>query len=314
MLQSLINDSSSIFSERETPYPNQNAKEDLFQRRIDHDNACLNKILETLGKYCSSRPLPPPIPEALSPVNQNESVISITNGTSESTSSQTMHADATSTVGTCIGCNSLVDEYGSASFLPSTDVRFRGCGEDTVKELFLSLNESFFKLWVRVRHNIQCAQSSEVSNLKRGKCLKKLSGWQRLHPNFKKSVRKTAGVESVIKGQDHLGSLPISIALRKLLKVPLDDELSIDSRLETVSLPNVHASLVSWFVFDILEDKHSFNNQPFMVPLEWAMKTQRDFGQSSKRLSSSCQTQLTTCRISSPRRRRAKRVSTKALA
>jgi hypothetical protein len=85
---------------------------------------------------------------------------------------------------------------------------------------------------------------------------------------------------------DPTSHLPITAALRLLLKTTLSQSLAMHPNLEKVTFSQVHMSLIYWFIFDVIQNKRDIYEIPNMKPLRAMMSAVTNFGDASKCFSS----------------------------
>ena len=78
------------------------------------------------------------------------------------------------------------------------------------------------------------------------------------------------------------GHSPITAALRSMLNTPDDKPLEIDPSMRSLNFFKVHMGLVSWFVYDVLNNELDIYELPNMKPMRAMMSAVNHFGEASK--------------------------------
>ncbi len=168
------------------------------------------------------------------------------------------------------------DATVTTGFEPAKEEKYQGLQVEIVESLLASIEQAVYNYDQEITYtNDLVLDGREV--LKHNP----LKVWDQIDPHCDSmSGKEWFNVDGTM---DNLSEsyLPITAALRRMLKTYDDKPLQIGPDLHDLNFSQVHVALINWFIFDILNDKLNIYSLPAMRPLRATHAAVASFGDSS---------------------------------
>ncbi|KAF4624697.1 hypothetical protein G7Y89_g13473 [Cudoniella acicularis] len=159
---------------------------------------------------------------------------------------------------------SLEEESHNITFELASQERYQGFEETIIRNLIRQIHEAIFNYDFEVR---VAAERFEVTTNEDLRFRNPLAAWEFVDPG-KNSEAGHPWFELDAADRKHpMAHAPITAVLRSMLRSPSNVPLDIDLDMQSLTFSQVHIGLITWFVFDILNNKIDLYNLPNMGPL-----------------------------------------------
>lgn len=174
--------------------------------------------------------------------------------------------------------NDVKLEQGSEmDFEPVREERYNGFDGSTVNNLVRQLRQSILDYDIEIRSSIdRFAVHSDV------RTQNPLAAWSLVDVNEDVTIGKQWFRKVEADGDQPTYHSPLTSALRQMLGISDGKPLTISSSLKNLTFSQVHVGLISWFVFDILDNKCDLYELPNMGPMAAMMNSVRCAGEASE--------------------------------
>jgi hypothetical protein len=179
----------------------------------------------------------------------------------------------------------ILKPLAGAYFDLAQEVKYQGFEEEKIKHLLYCIQNSTFKY--------RCELAAVNEMLRDGRDCdnqinQPLKFWNLIDPSeaclvgkewFRLKDARGTPFEIQIPSESHA---PITAALRRILKVPEGERLTLSSELKELGFSHVYTAFVNWFVFDVINNELDILAVPSMQPLKNMMEAVTNFGDASK--------------------------------
>jgi len=174
---------------------------------------------------------------------------------------------------------SRTGNYDFVEFELAREEKYNGMDGTLVKSLVRNLHQYIYDYDIEIRGIIECHSKSSDVQTKRP-----LEHWELVDAN--QGVvggQQWFQMDKIIDEQSPTHA-PITAALRTMLGTSDEKTLEIALSLKSLTFSQVHIGLVSWFVFDVLDNKIDLYGLANMKPMRVLMAAVKNAGDASKQV------------------------------
>ena len=155
--------------------------------------------------------------------------------------------------------------------------KYNGFDDNIVKTLVRNLHQSIYDYDIEIHSAID--RFVTISDIR---TQMPLAAWQLVDVNNSVALGQQWFHTDEVEGKQPTRQAPITTALRSMLGIPDGDPLRIASNLTNLTFSQVHTGLVSWFVFDILDNRIDMYGLPNMKSMRAMMTAVASAGEASE--------------------------------
>lgn len=171
----------------------------------------------------------------------------------------------------------LLSLLDTIDFQPLREEKYNGYDDDLVKSLLQNLHQCILDYDIEIQDAINHCTTPFAAPMH-----SPLAEWNVVEPHCILVAGKPWFDTSSVKSKRHAQHAPITAALRTMLGTPPDEPLSISSDIQSITYSQVHTGIISWFVFDIIDNQIDIHRLPNMKSARSMMTAVASAGESSK--------------------------------
>jgi hypothetical protein len=171
----------------------------------------------------------------------------------------------------------ILSSLEDMDFELAREEKYNGLDDNLVNSLVRNLHQSIFDSDIEIQGDID--RFVAISNIP---TQTPLAAWQLVDVNSTVASGQPWFHTDEVGGKRPTRHAHITTALRTMLGIPDGDRLRIASDLTSLTFSQVHTGLVSWFVFDVIDNRIDLYGLPNMTSMRAMMTAVASTGEASK--------------------------------
>jgi hypothetical protein len=171
----------------------------------------------------------------------------------------------------------ILSALEDVDFELAREEKYSGLDDNLVNSLVRNLHQSIFDYDIEIQSDID--RFVTISNIP---TQTPLAAWQLVDINSSVASGQQWFHTDEVGGKRPTRHAHITTALRTMLGIPDGDPLGIASNLTNLTFSQVHTGLVSWFVFDVIDNRIDIYGLPNMTSMRAMMTAVASAGEASK--------------------------------